>query len=151
MTEPILKERFDQKESLSVPLFGYELIREELITDLLGKDTPDLLYWAGKRLARKYPLTDYDDVIGFFDKAGWGLLTIKNNKKNEVIFELESELIKERLKTNPNSTYHLEAGFLAQQIEFQTEVITEAFEHPRKKAAKVQFTVKWDLADPIEK
>jgi hypothetical protein len=31
----------------------------------------------------------------------------------------------------------------------QMKVVAEAFEHPRKNNSKVQFTIKWDLKDPI--
>lgn len=151
LSEITIQERLTEKDSLSVPFFGYELIREELLRDLLGKDTPDLLYWAGKRIARKYQLNTIDETIIFFHKAGWGSLSIKSESKQEILFELESDIITQRLKTNPDCTYHLEAGFLAQQSEFQKGAMAEAFEHPRKKGAKVQFTVKWDLKDIIDR
>ena len=151
LSELTIQERITEKESLSVPFFGYDLIREELLRDLLGKDTPDLLYWAGKRLARKYQLNTIDETIIFFNKAGWGTLTIKSESKQEILFELESDIITIRLKTNPDYTYHLEAGFLAQQLELQKGALAEAFEHPRKKGAKVQFTVKWDLQDTLDR
>ncbi|EOR25431.1 hypothetical protein A499_05335 [Niallia nealsonii AAU1] len=34
-----------ETDPLTVPAYGYELIREILIPELLGRDTPDLLYW----------------------------------------------------------------------------------------------------------
>jgi predicted hydrocarbon binding protein len=139
-----------EKEKLSVPAFGYYLIREDLLKDLLGKDAPELLYWAGKRLARKYPLNTIDEIIDFFQQAGWGVLTIRLQARNEIIFEMESELIAERMEIYHDCTFHLEAGFLAEQISFQKKVMSEAFEHPRKKGAKVQFTVKWDEKDMID-
>lgn len=150
LTELTLQEKLIQKEDHSVPVFGYNLIREDLLKDLLGKDTPEHLYWAGKRLARKYPLNTSDEIIAFFHKAGWGNLSIKSQSKQEMLFELESEIITDRLKSFPDCTFHLESGFLAQQTEFQKGVLSEAFEHPRKKGSKVQFTVKWDLKDIIE-
>lgn len=150
LSELTIQEKLVEKETLSIPVFGYNLIREDLLTDLLGKDTPEHLYWAGKRLARKYPLETIEEIIAFFYKAGWGSLSIKSESKHEMLFELESVVIADRLKANPNSTFHLESGFLAQQTQAQMGVLSEAFEHPRKKDAKVQFTVKWDLKDKIE-
>lgn len=132
-----------------VPAFGYELIREVLLPELLGNDTSEILYWAGKRLARKYPLETFEQIVNFFHEAGWGELEKKNESKNDMEILLSSALIKKRLKEKVNTTFQLEAGFLAQQIELQKEVITEAFEHPKKKAGKVQFTVKWDIKDSI--
>lgn len=131
----------------SVPVFGYELIREVLLHDLLGTEAPEILYWAGKRLARKFPLGSAEHIVEFFQNAGWGNLSIKNETKNEIEMELSSNLIADRCKNNDGCTFQLEAGFIAQQIEFQKDVICEAFEHPRKKTGKIQITVKWDKKD----
>lgn len=138
-----------EQEALSdtVPIFGYELIREILIPDILGEETPKILYWAGKSLARKYPLDSISDIIAFFKQAGWGDLAVIKEDKNEQILELWSDIIAKRIKANKNTTFQLEAGFLAQQYERQKQQITEAFEHPRKRSAKVQFTIKWDMKD----
>ena len=134
----------------SVPVFGYELIREVLLHDLLGNEAPEILYWAGKRLARMYPLETAGQITEFFTNAGWGNLSIANESKHELEMILSSPLIAGRLQKNNNCTFQLEAGFIAQQIEFQKEVICEAFEHPRKKTGKILITVKWDKKDPAE-
>ena len=145
----IANQIFNTDEPRTISIFGYELIREILLPEILGKDTPEILYWAGKRLARKYPLDDYDKVIDFFEKASWGRLELKNETKNEMEFELNSPLIVSRVKTKAEQFFQLEAGFLAQQIELQKQVITETFEHPVKKSNKVRFTVKWDQKDTL--
>ncbi|MBO0960152.1 YslB family protein [Neobacillus sp. MM2021_6] len=137
-------------EPRTISIFGYELIREVLLPEILGKDTPEILYWAGKRLARKFPLTDFDQVVEFFANASWGQLELAKETKNEIEIELTSPLIVSRVKSKAEYFFQLEAGFLAQQIELQKEVIAEAFEHPIKKANKVQFTIKWDTKDPIK-
>ncbi|NRG46208.1 YslB family protein [Bacillus sp. CRN 9] len=134
----------------TVPSFGYELIREDLLLDLLGKDTADILYWAGKRLARKYPLSSTDELVDFFQQAGWGKLDKLSEDQKEMELELSSPLFASRFKKNPQTTFQLEAGFIAQQIEQKKEVVCEAFEHPRKKGGKVLFTVKWDKKDSTE-
>lgn len=134
----------------AVTAFGYELLREILLPELLGKDSAEILYWAGKRLARKFPLLSLDEVIHFFAEADWGKLSIKEQTRKQMILELESELISARIKHNPGATFQLEAGFLAQQMELQKKVTAEAFEHPTKRASKIQFTVKWDKTDTIE-
>jgi predicted hydrocarbon binding protein len=130
-------------EPRSVSIFGYELIREVLLPEILGKDTPEILYWAGKRLARKYPLKSYDEVIDFFAKSSWGELVIKNESKEVIEFELSSPLIVSRVKSKAEHFFQLEAGFLAQQLQLQKDAVAETFEHPTKKSNKVQFTVKW--------
>lgn len=135
----------------TIPAFGYELLREVVLPSILGKETSSILYWAGKDLARKFPLQNLDEVIDFFAKAGWGSLTIKDESKNEIQAELSSSVISERLsKKDSTTTFQLEAGFLAQQIEYQRNVVAECYEHPKKRARKIDFTVKWDKKDPVE-
>lgn len=130
---------------ISVPAFGYELIREELIGELLGADAPNILYWAGKRLARKYPLFSINEVIEFFNNAGWGSLTVTNEKKDEMEFMLSGDLITNRLLTKTNPSFQLEAGFLAEQIQQMKKVYAESYEHTKKRDGAVIFTVKWDM------
>jgi predicted hydrocarbon binding protein len=141
--------KLQNEEPRSISIFGYELIRENILPEILGKDTPEILYWAGKRLARKYPLNSMEEIIDFFLKASWGQLEIKNERKDEIEFELYSPLIVSRVKSKAEHFFQIEAGFLAQQIESQKQVTAETFEHPAKKANKVQFTVKWDRKDSI--
>lgn len=136
-------------ESRNISLFGYELIREVILPEILGKDTPEILYWAGKSLARKHPLNTLDDIIEFFSRASWGHLEVKKERKDEIEFELVSPLIVSRVKSKAEHYFQIEAGFLAEQIQHQKQVIAETFEHPVKKANKVQFTVKWDRKDTL--
>jgi len=138
-----------QPNQLELPInaFGYELLREVVIPDILGEDSRFIMYWAGKRLARKYPLPTIDDVISFFEKAGWGTLTIKNQKKNEIIFELDSELVKKRFELHQSPSFQLEAGFIAEQLELMNQFSTEAYEEIKRRSQKVIFTVKWDVKD----
>ena len=133
--------------SETVPVFGYELLRETLLPEILGEETPKILYWAGKHIARKYPLDSISDIIDFFQQAGWGELQIVKESKSELMAELSSDIITKRIKSKASTNFQLEAGFLAQQIERQKEVVTETFEHPRKRSTKVQFTIKWDKKD----
>jgi predicted hydrocarbon binding protein len=139
----------ESNEPRNISLFGYELIREFILPDILGKDTPEILYWAGKQLARNHPLNSLDEIIDFFSKASWGQLELKKERKDEIEFELVSPLIVSRVKSKAEHYFQIEAGFLAQQIELQKQVIAETFEHPVKKANKVLFTVKWDRKDTI--
>lgn len=148
MSESALELRTPENENEAVSVFGYELIREVLIHEILGNDAPEILYWAGKRLARKYPTNTLEEMIEFFQKASWGSLSVNKESRNEMDFVLFSPLIKERCQQkNNNCTFQLEAGFIAQQIELQKNVHCEAFEHPHKKKGKVTFTIKWDKKD----
>lgn len=139
-----------EADPLTVPAYGYELIREVLIPELLGRDTPDLLYWAGKRIARLFPLTAIEEAYVFFQKVGWGNLEVVKQTKNEIIYQLSSELIEKRLKEKGKCTFQLEAGYIAQQYEQTKKVIAEAFEDPKRKDYKVTITVRWDSKDSVE-
>ena len=70
--------------------FAYELLREELLPDLIGNDLDGILYWSGRNLARKYPLETIEEVIQFFEKAGWGTLSIVEHKRREMQFQLKA-------------------------------------------------------------
>jgi predicted hydrocarbon binding protein len=140
----VMNDDIQTDEPRTISIFGYELIRDILLPEILGKDTPEILYWAGKRLARKYPLMDIEQIIDFFAKASWGQLEFKKENKTEIQFELISPLIVSRVKSKAEHFFQLEAGFLAQQIELQKEANAETFEHPVKKSNKVIFTVKWE-------
>lgn len=137
-------------DPLTVPAYGYELIREILIPELLGRETPDLLYWAGKRIARLFPLDSVEESVSFFQKVAWGKLEIVKQTKNEVVYSLSSELIEKRLKEKGKCTFQLEAGYLAQQYEHSKNVIAEAFEDPKRRSNKVTITVRWDSKDSVE-
>jgi predicted hydrocarbon binding protein len=137
-------------EQLTIPFFGYELIREILLDDLLGKDSPQILYWAGKNLARKYPVESIDEIIRFFQLSGWGNLSLVDEKNQEYTFELTGDIISHRLQWKKDCSFQLEAGFLAQQIQQQKKKLTEAFEQPKKRTNKVVFTVKWDKKDIVD-
>lgn len=138
-----------EEEPLTVPAYGYELLREILIPDLLGRDTPDLLYWAGKRIARMFPLEKIEDARSFFEKAGWGTLEIVKQTKNEIDYTITSPLIEKRLKEKGKCSFQLEAGYLAQQHEQTKKVIAEAFEDPKRRNKKITITVRWDSKDPV--
>ncbi|MBS4208847.1 YslB family protein [Bacillus sp. FJAT-50079] len=139
------------EELQSVPVFGYELIRDVLLPDLLGKDTPEITYWAGKHLARKFPLLSFDEMISFFIDASWGTLTVINERKHELQLELSGDIVTRRMQLHEEPCFRLETGFIAQQIQSQKKALTEAFEEVQQRHKKVLITVRWDLKDPIDK
>lgn len=132
-----------------IPAFGYELIREFLLEDLLGKEGPQLLYWAGKQLGRRFPLSTIDETIAFFKDAGWGDLRILKESKDEIKWELSGELIQRRYAINEQANFQLEAGFLAYQLENIKKAVSEAYEEQKKRASIVYFTVKTDTKDML--
>lgn len=138
-----------QPDGLQVPAFGYNLIREILVGDILGKDSPQILYWAGKQLARKFPLNGEQEIMAFFKSAGWGHLEIVKQMKSEMELSLSGELISQRLELHPDCHFQLEAGFLAEQFTQQRKFLSEATEEVKRRAKKVIITIQWDPRDPI--
>ncbi|WP_096202756.1 YslB family protein [Bacillus sp. FJAT-45350] len=128
----------------TVPVYGYHLIRNVLLEEFLGKEHEQTLYWAGKSLARKNKKEAIDDIILFFDKAGWGTLTFVKEKRNEMMLQLTSSLLEEKIPL----CYQLEAGFLAEQVQYIKGYITEAVYTTKKD--KVLFTLHWDEKDSIK-
>lgn len=130
----------------AIPAFGYEILRDYLIPSILGKHEKDVLYWAGKDLARKYPCGDIPLIITFFKDTGWGELTLEKESKDGYIFHLtnDPELlhIKER-------TFRLEAGFIAEQVQGFNGYLTECYEEKKEKHNIVEFHVKWDLKERV--
>jgi len=143
------EESMENTEQLTIPAFGYELMREVLIPEILGKETPEILYWAGKHLARKFPLVSMDEVISFFEEAGWGHLKVIKEEKHGMELEITSPLISRHLQLKTDGCYKLEAGFLAEQIQTQKKVRTEAYEEVMKKTQSIRFILRWDLKDSI--
>ncbi|WP_108669384.1 YslB family protein [Peribacillus acanthi] len=133
-----------------VPVFGQEILREFVLQEILGKEGPQILYWAGKQLARKFPVDDFNEILNFFTHAGWGALTLKKETKHGLELELSGEVLARRFELNDDCHFQLEAGFLAQQIEMQKKRMTETLEEKKKKLNKVLFTVQWDSKDILE-
>ncbi len=128
---------------IQVPIFGYELIRDMLLPDLLGKDHTQLIYWAGKQLARKFTIDTQEEIVQFFKEAGWGELELIQQSKYEVKYVIRGEMIERRLELNKDATFQLEAGFLAEQIQRQKGKTAEAIEE-QKKRKEITITVQWD-------
>ena len=137
-----------EKETVSI--FSKELLRDVLLPDLLGKEHTQILYWSGKQLARKFPLSNIDEVIEFFKNAGWGNLLEIKQSKNETEFILNGPIVERRFDLNADCEFQLEAGFLAEQVQSQKRRMTEATIEIKRKANKVNILVRWDPKDIIE-
>lgn len=129
-----------------IPKFGYELIRDHVLSNILGKHEDDILYWAGKDLARKFPMFTMDETSSFFHEAGWGLLTLERLNKDEAFYVLTGEDDSLQIE---GRCFRLEAGFLAQQQQKLSGYLTECFEEKSTKTNSVQLHVKWDLKEKI--
>ena len=135
---------FEQQQEISIPIFGYDLIREDVLTEILGQDRPEIMYWAGKRLARKYPLFTLEEIYKFFRDAGWGNLQLTKDGRRTMAFSLAGDVIQHRLQTRTGSSFRLEAGFLAEQIQQQKKVLAECSEEIDKKKSTIHFLIKWE-------
>lgn len=122
--------------------FGYEIIRDYVLSDVLGKHENDVLYWAGKSLARKFPLFSLDEAADFFSQANFGELVTEKSRKDEMVFILRPFKI-------DNRCFKLEAGFLAQQKQKLSGFLTEAYEEVLPKKKMVRIMLKTDLREQV--
>ncbi|HRL00713.1 MAG TPA: DUF2507 domain-containing protein, partial [Trichococcus flocculiformis] len=82
--------------------------------NILGEHTDEILYWAGKDLARQFPLKSQEDLYEAMIYCGFGQLELLKKEKNAQQYRLESDLVTVRTQ-NEQVSFQLEAGFLAQQ------------------------------------
>lgn len=136
--------------NIQVSGFAYELLRHDFLCELLGNDYEEILYLGGKRLARKYVMNSVGEIITFFEAAGFGNLSMTKESNSKATFSLTSLLILERMKSDQPSSYHLEAGFLAQSFENLKLNISESTIKIHKKTGTIDFHVEWDPSDSVE-
>lgn len=130
----------------TIPTFGYEIVRDYLLSSILGKHEEDVLYWAGKELARKFPLFSMAEAASFFSEAGWGILTLEEEAKDEACYILTND--PDRLNLDARC-FRLEAGFLAEQMQKNLGFLTECYDVKDPKLNHVMFKLKTDLKEKI--
>lgn len=128
----------------TIPTFGYEIIRDHLLSSILGKHEEDVLYWAGKELARKFPLFSMEEATTFFQEAGWGELELEKQSTDSTYYILTADSTLLNLETR---CFKLEAGFLAEQMQKNLGFLTECYEEKNKKHNHVRFHLKWDTKE----
>nr|WP_106780243.1 YslB family protein [Lysinibacillus timonensis] len=133
-------------ENKTIPAFGYEILRDYIVSSILGKHEEDVLYWAGKDLARKFPCSDMHLIISFFEDAGWGKLTLVKEAKDGYILKLTND---PDLLNIEKRTFRLEAGFIAEQIQSFNGYLTECYDEKNIKQHEITFTVKSDLKEKL--
>lgn len=102
-------------------------MRDVLLPAILGKETDGILYWIGKDLAREYPVQTIDDLTLLTNQLGLGDLKLVKDSHLQHTFELSGPIVEERLALDKEKTsFTLEAGFIAQELEFQLGTVTEA-------------------------
>ncbi len=126
--------------------FGYELLRGHVLPMILGKHEDDILYWAGKEIARRFPLASFDELPTFFAQAGWGSLTLHKEANEKRIFRVT----RQNDVTFPTSSCQLEAGFIAEQHQKLTGYLTECHGTKSDKHEYVDYEMKWDTKTIVE-
>lgn len=102
-------------------------LRDVILPAILGKETDEMLYWIGKDLAREYPVATSDDLVILTHQLGFGDLTCQRKNATNQIWRLGGPIVKERIHRDEEQTsFGLECGFLAQEIEFQLGTVAEA-------------------------
>ncbi len=121
--------------------FGYEILRDHVLPSILGTHEEEILYWAGKEVARKFPIFSIDELPVFFKEAGWGTLSLDKTTKDEAFYTINNG----EGMTVQNRSCRLEAGFIAEQYQKLNGLLTECYGEVNSKNMQVQFHVKWDL------
>lgn len=113
-------------QTTEMNLFALTLLRDRLLPELLQDDESEIIYWAGKALARDVDLTGVMALETFFMDAGFGFLTLTSKKPTEQVWRLDGPVVSARFDENNHASFALEAGFLAQQTQQQFGTGAEA-------------------------
>ncbi|MDO4903373.1 MAG: DUF2507 domain-containing protein [Limosilactobacillus sp.] len=102
-------------------------LRDVILPTILGKEADDMLYWIGKDLARQYPVATEEELMTLTQQLGLGNLTLQKKNKTQQLWHLDGPIVAARLKKDGEKTsFGLECGFLAQEMEFQLETVVES-------------------------
>lgn len=124
--------------------FASLLLRDGLLQNLLTDDYATITYWAGKELARQFPLESISEVSDFFDDAAFGQIEIIYQSEAEQQWVLSGPVVEDRLKLNRQADFSLETGFLAQQVEAQNEAVAEGYFQVISRKNTVTITIMVD-------
>lgn len=101
-------------------LLGQELIRDDLLPEILGTEIHQLSYWAGKRLARKYQLSNLEDISIFFSQFNLGNLNLTKQTSHQINWTLTGKIVSQRIDAVNDVDFFLEAGIISQNV---TEIL----------------------------
>ncbi|GIC70129.1 YslB family protein [Fructobacillus tropaeoli] len=133
----------------TVSAFAPLLLRDALLANILTDDYANITYWAGKELARQFPVETSAHLPAFFEKAAFGDLTIKYQSGDQQQWLLSGAMVEDRLATNHQADFSLETGFLAQQLELQEEVVAEGTFQVSARQQTVTVTILTDMSHKI--
>ncbi|GAA3627285.1 YslB family protein [Lactobacillus hamsteri] len=122
--------------------FLNQLYRDFLLPEILGDDNNAILYWAGKRIARHYALSSFDDLVEFFETAEFGTLTKVKERRSSITFELSGQNIVDRLNSD-SKEFSIESGMIAEVVQKETDRSTESEITILDKEKKVQILARF--------
>lgn len=125
------------------------LLRDQLLPNLFREDEGDILYWAGKELARDYTLPSLEELSSLMSSLSFGKLTLKEEKKRSYLFHLHGEIVHERLKANSKADFSLETGFIAQAVQTLSDHYTEGSYTVNLKERLVRIQLETDPKESI--
>lgn len=99
-------------------ILGQELIRDDLLPSILGNDSHEISYWAGKRLSRTHRLATYEDLETFFSQFKFGDLKLLKRTNSQINWQLSGEIVANRLSLFEDPDFFLESGFIAQSCQY---------------------------------
>ena len=120
------------------------LLRDALLPNLLKEDEEDILYWAGKELARSYQFDSLKDLMQQTETFFAGKLIQTKSTKKTVCFDWTGPLVTHRLTEQAAPTFSLEAGFLAEGFQQLSGNYTEATYSIYQKKHLVTFLLQSD-------
>ena len=128
-------------------LLGQELIRDDLLPEILGTEIHQLSSWAGKRLARKYQLADLEAISTFFLQFNLGNLNLTKRTAHKINWTLTGKIVTKRIDAIDDVDFFLEAGIIAQNV---TEILETPAESEVMKVNKGKGTViiETEIGDP---
>ncbi|WP_423188771.1 DUF2507 domain-containing protein [Alkalibacterium sp. f15] len=108
------------------PLKSISLLRDYLLPNLLKEDEKDILYWAGKELARSNTFDSLEELTEQMTTIFLGELIQTKSTKNTNLYDWSGPLVSHRLTTQTAPNFSLEAGFLAEGYQQIAGTYTEA-------------------------
>lgn len=120
---------------------GYDVMRYISLPDIFGDEAHTLLYFTGRRLARKLDIKTKDDIYYAFQKLSWGQLELTKERKRSMSFYLMSDEVVKRITAPITVDFRLESGFLAEAIQKIMNRPCECKERVNKRLYRVQFEI----------
>lgn len=141
MNQKINKLSVSSLDELHTAGAGFDILRYIALPEFLGDESPTLLYFMGKSLARKFDINTVEDISYIFDKLGIGKIELVKEKNREKIFHLLSDSVVLRLKSSIKADFRLEAGFLAEAMEIIDGIECECVEEINQRIHQIRFSV----------